>query len=127
LSQFSGVDDTDDCDGDDAMFLVACAVDRMLLAIVIFGSDGGVFVSWASHLSSNWLTLTGRGTKESLLLLTVMDDELNLLLLTLNEDSFRFILSSSSFFVFSENGKNGGGFFVDEDEYEREDAFISSL
>mmetsp|Transcript_26165 Transcript_26165/g.41097 ORF Transcript_26165/g.41097 Transcript_26165/m.41097 type:complete len:211 (-) Transcript_26165:320-952(-) len=113
LSQFLGVDDTTGCDGDVSKFLATCdEVDR-LLAIVIFGFVGGVLVSpfwfcWTSHLSSNWLTLTGRGTKDSLLLVTVVEDELNLLLLALTEDSLRFLFSSP-FFFFAANGNVGGG------------------
>jgi hypothetical protein len=62
------------------MFFVADAslVDR-LLAIAVLGFDDGDDVL----ISSNWLTLTGRGIK--------------LLLLTLMGDSSTLMLSSSSF------------------------------
>jgi hypothetical protein len=95
----------DDCGADDvsdgvAMFFVAsdCGV-----VMVAFGLDVGVL---GPLLSSNWLTLTGRATKELLLLLTLLEDELNLLLLTLMEHSLKFV---SCFFA----GNGGGGGIFD--------------
>lgn len=68
-------------------------------------------LSSAVHLSSNWLTLTGRGVKELMF-------ELILLLSTLSEDSLEFILCSS----FCDSG--GGGIF-DMGAIEEEELFIS--